>query len=258
MTLFTQQHGDPNTPTIVFLHGAGVSSWMWEEQVQHLSKRFHCITVDLPGNGESYQQPWVSLADSADQVAVIIREQAAGSKAHLVGLSLGSYVALKLLQRHPDLVESVLVSGVTARPFPRQWFYKPLLSVMSLLSGRDVMINFNIRIMQIPEEVQAVFIRDNKRASGQMLRQVFSELLSFTLPDGLERLPQRVLAVAGDHEAKLILDSLLDFAAKMQHGEARIAPNAHHAWNAEHPQLFTAMVEAWVECQPLPDALQPV
>jgi pimeloyl-ACP methyl ester carboxylesterase len=258
MTLYTQTYGDPNAPTILFLHGAGVSSWMWTEQIQHLSQRFHCITVDLPGNGESYQQPWLSLADSADQVANIIRNEAFHGKAHVVGLSLGGYTALTLLQRHPGLVESVLVSGVTVRPFSRQWLYKPLLFVTSLLNGTDLMINMNIRMMQIPDDVREVFIRDNKRASGKMLRNLFGELVNFMLPDGLERLPHRVLAVAGDQEAKMIQDSLADVPAKMRNGEARIAPNAHHAWNGEHPHLFTEMIQAWVECQPLPEALQRV
>ena len=73
---------------------------MWAEQVRHLSDRFHCVTIDLPGNGASHEVPWRSFDDSAAAVAAVIAATPAGH-AHVVGLSLGGYVAITLIARHP-------------------------------------------------------------------------------------------------------------------------------------------------------------
>ena len=85
------------------MHGVGTSGWMWARQVAALAD-FHCLNVDLPGHGRSNRETWVSLADTAAQIAEIIQERATNRRAHIVGLSLGGYVALALLDRHADVL----------------------------------------------------------------------------------------------------------------------------------------------------------
>lgn len=130
MTLYWQSNGLKDAPTIVFLHGMGVSSWMWTEQVEALKNDYHCLTIDLPGNGKSHTTSWNSVAESADQVAEVIRAHATNGKAHLVALSLEGYVALQLLVRHPNLVERVIVSGLSTTPLKHGWL---LMRVATLL-----------------------------------------------------------------------------------------------------------------------------
>jgi pimeloyl-ACP methyl ester carboxylesterase len=93
---------------LVFLHGVGASGWMWARQVAALAD-FHCLNVDLPGHGRSNRVPWVSLADTAGQIAAIIRTRAANGRAHVVGLSLGGYIALALLERHAEVLDRVVM-----------------------------------------------------------------------------------------------------------------------------------------------------
>ena len=44
--------GEKNAPLMLFLHGGGVSGWMWDKQIQHFTS-YHCIVPDLPEHGES-------------------------------------------------------------------------------------------------------------------------------------------------------------------------------------------------------------
>jgi pimeloyl-ACP methyl ester carboxylesterase len=106
MSLYVSEGRTPGAPSVVFLHGIGTSGWMWERQVAALAE-FHCLTVDLPGHGKSNHVPWVSLADTTGQVAALIRARATGGRAHVVGLSLGGYVVLCLLERHAGVLAPV-------------------------------------------------------------------------------------------------------------------------------------------------------
>ena len=72
MSLYVDETGTPGAASIVFLHGIGASGWMWTLQTAALAD-FHCLNVDLPGHGKSNQIPWVSLADTAEQLAAVIR-----------------------------------------------------------------------------------------------------------------------------------------------------------------------------------------
>ena len=92
---------DGSGSTLVFLHGGNVAGWMWGHQVSAFTDH-HVLVPDYPGFGSSNDEPWVSIAATADAVAELI--VTTGGPAHVVGLSLGSSVALELAARHPEQV----------------------------------------------------------------------------------------------------------------------------------------------------------
>lgn len=255
MTLHVHASGPTDAPSIVFLHGAGISSWMWTDQIKALNDRYHCLAIDLPNSGESHRTTWQSLADSADQVAAIIGDRAANGRAHVVGLSLGGYTALTLLERHPERVERLIVSGVTGRPFKNQRRWKLLLGVVSRLIHFKPYIAMNARMMQLPPDAKAALERDMLRMPPASLRRIYDEIVPFALPAVLAERDHPVLAVAGEKEAADVTGTLDAFTALLPNATTAVAPGAHHGWNGEFPDLFTAMIEAWVNDKPLPAAL---
>lgn len=249
------EQGSENDQTIIFLHGLGVSSWMWQEQIDSLKDDFHCLAIDLPGNGDSYQQPWHSLAGSADQVADIIRSKAHNGRAHIVSLSLGGYVTLHLLARHPELVLSAVVSGVTPEPLVRPGLVRPLSNLISFLMDFRIMAKLSARMMQLPEDVVPLYEKDMARLSKKTVNQIYEEVFEFYPPEIEPMTAERLLIVGGDKEAKAVVNGLETFAEQMPEITTAIAPNAHHGWNGEHPDLFTQMVFQWIKQEPLPDEL---
>lgn len=255
MNLTLHMTGNPSHPAIIFLHGAGVSSWMWTSQIEALSESHYCIAVDLPGSGESFREPWISFQETAGQIRDIIQDHAQLAQAHVVGLSLGGYVALHLLAHYPEVVDSMIVSGVTAAPFPNPRFYSWLTRIMSRTLKWGPVIWLNRKMMQIPDDVAEVYRRDSQRMSVKMLKRVYAEVFAYTFPASIGNLSPRLLAVAGEKEAKLIVEGLGEFAAAGPNSVIALAPNAHHGWNGEYPELFTDMVRAWVHGKPLPSDL---
>jgi pimeloyl-ACP methyl ester carboxylesterase len=49
-------------PTLLFLHGFGVNSRIWRQQIKYFSDNYRVIAVDLPGHGQSDWQN-ISLTD---------------------------------------------------------------------------------------------------------------------------------------------------------------------------------------------------
>ena len=80
-------------PTIVFLHGTRLTGSQWASQVAALSDAYHCLAVDLPGHGNQHGVTF-TLEGAADRVGDLIRREAHGGRAIVVGLSLGGYVAM--------------------------------------------------------------------------------------------------------------------------------------------------------------------
>lgn len=257
MNLHIEQYGVSSAPSILFLHGLGVSSWMWTDQVEALKGAYHLLTVDLPGNGQSSLTEWQSMADSADQVAAVIQAHANGGRAHIVGLSLGGYTALSLLARHPHLVESMIISGVGSAPLSPRWQYRILTALTIRLMKWKPYVSGMARLMQLPPEARRLYWEDSQHVTRRTLERVYAEVLDYNLPAALSQNTRRLLAAAGTLEVQTMRAGLGRFAA-LPMTTAVLVPNAHHGWNGEHPALFNAMIRAWVEGQPLPDDLEQV
>ena len=79
----------------------------WAFQLPAYTEHFSCISLDLPGSGESDKPAGPYSTDGyADQVASFL--DAIGiDRAHVAGVSLGAAVGIHLAARHPDRVRSL-------------------------------------------------------------------------------------------------------------------------------------------------------
>jgi pimeloyl-ACP methyl ester carboxylesterase len=108
---------------LVLIHGLGSARTVWKLVTPALAKQFDVIAVDLPGHG---QTPWVggtamdprALADSVRATLDALGIE----RAHLVGNSLGGWVALELAAASPDRVASVTAlapAGMRDKPLEK-------------------------------------------------------------------------------------------------------------------------------------------
>lgn len=257
MSLYVQETGTPGAPGIVFLHGVGASGWMWTRQIAALAD-FHCLNVDLPGHGKSNQETWVSLADTADQIAALIRVRATNGRAHLVGLSLGAYIALVLLEHHTDVLDRVVISGVTAAPMPNRALLNPQLWLMSIWTRNRWLVKQQAKALRLSPDMQAAFTENLLAMSMQTYRRIAEEAVEFRVSPALGYVPVPTLITAGSRESKIITQAVGVISNLMPNAQGRLAPGGGHGWNVEAPDLFNAMVRAWLTGIPLPNTLLPV
>jgi pimeloyl-ACP methyl ester carboxylesterase len=228
---------------------------MWWKQIAALAD-FHCLNVDLPGHGKSNHVPWVSLADTADHIVALIQARSTNGRAHVVGLSLGAYIALVLLERHADVVDCVVISGVTAAPMPNRALLNPQLWLMSFLMKRRWFANMQAKSRRLPPDAQAALIENLLAMSMQAYRRIAEEVVDFYVPASLHRVNTPTLITAGGRESKIITQAVDAIPKIMPNAQGRLAPGFGHGWNVEAPDLFNAMVRAWISSAPLPAGLQ--
>src|SRR3954466_13167520 len=114
--MHVHESGPANAASIVFLHGSGANADMWAHHAEYFAD-YHCLIPQFPGFGRSAGEPWVSLAATTGEVAALIRDRANG-RAHVIGISLGGVIAMKLLAEQPGLVDHAVVDGAGVLPFP--------------------------------------------------------------------------------------------------------------------------------------------
>ena len=255
VAIYVDECGRGNGPTVVLLHGVGTSGWMWRKLAAVLASDLHVLIPDLPGHGRSNARPWVSMADAVAATADVIRAASPSGRAHVVGLSLGGNVAVRLAADVPEVVESAIASGVNVLPFPHPVMMRLVGLVMAPFLASGPMVRANAKALGVPAEDFGDYRAAAKAMAPGTFRRVGEELMTFGVPATAATSPCRLLAVSGENEHELILRSLPELANGFARGTARTAPGVGHAWVGEAPDLFAAMVRAHVADTVLPDEL---
>jgi pimeloyl-ACP methyl ester carboxylesterase len=105
---------DKSLPAVVFIHGAGFDHSTWALHTRWFAHHgFAVLAPDLPGHGRSAGPSLGSIAEMADWTAELLAA-AGAAKAHLIGHSMGSLIALETAARHPDKVSALSLIGTAA------------------------------------------------------------------------------------------------------------------------------------------------
>ena len=105
---------------MILLHGLAcehVVNWMLPRVFQRLARRYRVIALDIRGHGRS-GKPWDPALYGLELVEDVVRlmDYLGIARAHVVGYSLGGFIALKLALRHPERLLSAVpcAAGWTA------------------------------------------------------------------------------------------------------------------------------------------------
>ena len=105
---------DEGAPWLVFVHGAGGSIRTWKFRVEHFSKNFRLLLLDLRDHGYSKNMtPEYDAYDfeiiASDVLKVIDKLNI--TRAHFMSLSVGSVILQKLDIMRPNLMDKLVMAG---------------------------------------------------------------------------------------------------------------------------------------------------
>lgn len=254
--MFVEQSGSAEADHIILLHSANFSGRMWRPVTDRLQE-MHLVVPDMPGHGRSIDETFVSIEQTADEVAEIATQLEPGRRLHVVGVSLGAYVGLALLIRHPDLASTAALSGFHVGNMPNPRMMILMGDILSPVASTAWFQRKMASSLKIPPEYLEHEDFTRSRTNGRTIRAVNRAAVKFDARADLDRIRTRTLALAGGREHKTILESLRVMERRIADCEARIAPDLEHAWPLQDPELFADTVRAWTKNDTLPLRLEP-
>jgi haloalkane dehalogenase len=116
-TMANREAGNPNLPTVLFLHGNPTSSYLWRNIIPLVAPVAHCIAPDLIGFGQS-GKPNIEYR-FFDHVRYLdaFLDKAGISSAYVVAHDWGTALAFHLAARRPEFVRGLAFMEFI-RPMP--------------------------------------------------------------------------------------------------------------------------------------------
>jgi 3-oxoadipate enol-lactonase len=245
--------------TILLLTGLGAKRYGWYYQLDEFGRAYRTVALDHRDISDSdpYNEPY-TIADLADDAAAALRVLGV-ERAHVMGISLGGFVALQFAIRHPDQLDKlVLIStsagGVThVQPGPEMSARLAPASREHIEAGELARRNYTAITgpgfaENYPQDIEniAEIARYRPTHAPAYMRQL-QAAMTHGAAQQLEHIQTPTLVIHGDTDP-LVLPANGDYLAKHIKGAQHIVyHNVGHVPIIECPEQFNHDVLAFLE-----------
>ncbi|WP_044640790.1 alpha/beta fold hydrolase [Risungbinella massiliensis] len=254
MTLYYEEYGNKEAPMIVFLHGGGVSGWMWDQQVHHFSN-YHCLVPTLQGHGKRNKETTFSINSCAKEIIDLIEEKGAGKDVTLVGFSLGAQVAIEILGLAPDLIRYAVINSALVMPMSMRminYMVTPTIKLTAGLAKNRIFSRIQAKELYIGDDTFETYYQESANMNANTLVEILRENLRYDLPPNFSDCTAKILVTVGEKEKSIMKKSAVKIANSNTNSKCVVVPNIGHGFSFADSMLFNQTVEAWITDGDLP------
>ncbi|SES25399.1 Pimeloyl-ACP methyl ester carboxylesterase [Gracilibacillus ureilyticus] len=242
-----REYGDKTAPAFLFIHGGGVSGWMWDQQIEHFSN-YHCIIPNLPEHGLANNDVIFSIESSAKSLIALIEEKAQNKEVIVTGFSLGAQVLVQMLSEKPDLIDMAIINSALVRPNPTliKWMEPMIRWTFPLIKNRRF-AKLQAKTLYIKENNFEKYYKESCQISRETLIRVLKENMAFKIPDNFHQVETRMLITVGQKEKSIMKKSAQDLVAANKNCTGIVLKHIGHGVSLANPEVFHQIVESWLE-----------
>ncbi len=228
---------------VLFVHGLGMSSDLWDNQLRPFSSKYRMHAVDLRGFGRSDKPntPGCYSIELLTQDIAAVVQGLGGEPVHFVGTSMGGYIGVQLAITAPELCrslslchtgyragisEEVLSSRLSALQTQTMEEYAPLVASQALAQPADPVNT---------EWLLEHLARNDHRAYSQVLGE---GLRGFDASTEVGRIDIPTLVIVGGEDRVIPPQAGRDLAAKIPGAKLVEIAAVGHISYMERPDEF--------------------
>lgn len=244
-------------PPLVFVHGAGDDSRVWQPQLAALADEFTVVAWDEPGAGRSSDLPaGFGLADYAGCLGGLIDVLGLGP-VHLAGLSWGGVVALQTYADHPRLTGTLILADTYAGwkgSLPESEVRTRVAGVRQMLAspveGIDAAFP-GLFAGDPPAEYTPLLAELAADVRRESLAIQLAVMADADLTDLLPRVAVPTLLVWGEQDVRSPLSVARQFERAVPDATLVVLPDCGHVSNLQQPERFNEAVRDFCRAHPM-------
>jgi pimeloyl-ACP methyl ester carboxylesterase len=259
--LFYAESGDAGKRPVVLVHGHATSHFTWRNQLDGLGRDFRVLAPDLLGFGKSAKPRDLAYTTElwTDQIADFIKT-VVGGPVVLAGNSLGGLIAAHVADRHPQLVEKlVLIAAAGASSYAQSTLVNlPFLLMRTPLLGRTLFdtlvqrrfVEWNVRNRlyanpdvvneEVIEHYRSCFFDD---ANREIVFAVTKAFYDFIMSDDMSRrIAQPTLLLWGERDTFVPPMRGRQLEKVMPNARLEVIEKASHCPQEDQPETVNRLI----------------
>lgn len=255
-----EEIGEENDDTILFLHTKLLDKWIWIRQREGYESYFkghHCIFLDLPHHGDSRSEGEFTIKESSKEIEEFI-QYIIGTKEtkriNIVSLGIGSSIAIEILNRNPQIIDNLILSGPEISDFKE----KEQESIINRLAKTQseylnekpdmFIVKAYLRYYGISKEYYHHMERILEKSIKEE-REIAFESLNYTLPKDFSKetlKKENILIIYGSKEDLDCAKSAIKLKNKFENGRLIEINRGNHLWNIIDHELFNTITSDFI------------
>ncbi len=237
-------------PTLVFLHGFPLNAKMWENQVSFFDT-YNVFTPNLLGS-ETSPSTFFSLDEMAKTVASeIISKQ---ESSILIGLSMGGYVAQRILEINPHKIKGLVLISTRSSADSNAAKLKRVKAMEEVkANGLDGFIQeftknlISLKTLENPSLFQKILsiAKENKREG--ILSQILALMGRVDSETFLPKISIPTLIISGSEDTLSPPKEMKEIFQKIPNHEFKIVENSGHLSPLENPDSINLFINNFLQ-----------
>ena len=244
-----KEFGDKALPTMILLHGGGLSWWAFTDIIPILKQKYRVVTPIIDGHGDDGKTTFISIEESAQKLIQYIDTNCKGNVHALCGLSLGGQIIIEVLSRRVDIAKYAIIESAMVIPPGR------LTRLLAKSSGMFYGLiqykwfaKLQAKALYINDNLFDRYYNDSKKMSKESLVNVSLSNAGYTIPDQFKDSKAKVMIVVGGRELNVMDQSARKLISILPQAQMCKCPGMKHGeLSLARSKEYLALVNGFIE-----------
>lgn len=243
-----KEYGDRDKPIIIFIHGGGLSDWMWKEQVAFFQNDYHTVTPVLDGHGEEAEVLYQSISKSAGQVVEYIHEYCGGKVFALCGLSVGAQITVEILSLCKNITQKAVIESALVFPSKSvERMVKPSVDLSWFLVKKRWFAKLQAKQLYLPDSMFEDYFRDSVKMKKESMIHLMQDNQRYTIPANLKQTTAESLVLCGEKEYSSMKKSAELLKQTIPNGRLEIIPDCGHGVSIQRTKEYCNLLQGFFQ-----------
>jgi pimeloyl-ACP methyl ester carboxylesterase len=231
-------------PTIILLHGGGLSWWSLEPVIRLLRENYHIVTPIIDGHGEDAYETFISIEDSAQKLIQYIDAQHSGKVFAIGGLSIGAQIVTEVLSSREDIAEYAIIESALVYPIKgTSLMTVPAYKLFYGLIKRRWFSRLQAKTLLVPENMFELYYKESIKMTKQSLINITLSNGNYELKHSISNTKAKVLIMVGGKEISIMRKSAKRLNEVIVGSELNILPGMGHGEiSLLHPEMYVELL----------------
>jgi pimeloyl-ACP methyl ester carboxylesterase len=242
---------------LLLISGLGADHTTWLPVTFHLAKYFKVILFDNRGIGKS------SIPDDGEctiekmaKDAFLLLEKMNIPKSHVIGHSLGGYVAQELAATYPEKVEKLILLSTKTRAQAAQKLYnETTFSMMQQNLPREIIIKnslchlFSNKFLENKKNIEFFIESAMKKPVDESRKSYFYQAnaaINFDTSKAASKITAPTLIISGEQDMLATPQDAKHLNQQIKHAQIKILYDMAHMPHLEIPQEISDLIKQFI------------